>query len=185
MSNLVDYAKRELDMLEKDESGLQERMNQNILEIIEKFSEQGHSGFTAAYAIGMLIRLLRWKPIKPLTGEPDEWADEPLGGGTDKQNKRCGSVFLNPDGTAEDIDAIIVSDNGGITWYTTNRFRKYITFPYMPPDEPEKIYIEYKEDVPPGYTSDEFDIITDDLERIKRLRERKEKEFEEKENGNH
>jgi len=72
---MVEYAKRELERIGKDEDGLQEHMNRNILEIIEKFSEQGHSGFSAGYALSVLERLLRFKPISPLTGEDDEWND--------------------------------------------------------------------------------------------------------------
>lgn len=52
---------------------MQDLINKNILEIIEVFSNQGHSGFSAGYAISVLERLLRYKPLTPLTGEPDEW----------------------------------------------------------------------------------------------------------------
>ena len=174
---MLDYAKRELDKIPKDEDGLQDFMNSGILDIIKVFSEQGHSGMSAGYAIGILERLLRFKPITPLTGEEDEWNETSRDGV--KQNKRCGSVFRQADGTYEDIDAIAVSDNGGITWFTSNRFRKEITFPYMPPIHPEKVYIEYTEEVAPGFAGDKYDIITDDPERIKNLYERKRKEFDE------
>lgn len=170
--SMIEYAKRELERIGKDEDGLQEFMNRNILEIIEKFSEQGHSGFSAGYALSVLERLLRFKPISPLTGEDNEWSER-------GQNKRCSSVFKNADGTADDIDAIIVSDNGGITWFNSGRFRKKVTFPYTPPTHPERVYIEYTEDVPPGFTGDSFEIITDKPERIKALYERKRKEFDE------
>ena len=177
MSDIIEYAKSELDRIPKGEDdGMQEMMNNNILEILEKFADQGHSGFSASYAISVLERLMRWKPISPLTGEEDEWITVTE---STKRNKRCSSVFLKPDGTAHDIDGIIVSDNGGITWFSSGRFRKEITFPYMPPIHPEKVYIEYTEDVPPGFTGDKYDIITDDKERIKALYERKRKEFDE------
>ena len=174
--SIIEYAKSELDRIPKDEDGMQEMMNHNILEILEKFADQGHSGFSASYAINVLERLMRWKPISPLTGEEDEWI---IVNESTKQNKRCSGVFLKQDGTAYDIDGIIVSDNGGITWFSSGRFRKEITFPYMPPSHPEKVYIEYTEDVPPGFTGDKYDIITDDKERIKALYERKRKEFDE------
>ena len=175
MSKIIEYAKSELDRIPKDEDGMQDMMNNDILEILEKFADQGHSGFSASYAISVLERLMRWKPISPLTGEEDEWSTTP---GSTRQNKRCPSVFLKPDGTAYDIDGIAVSDNGGITWFSSGRFRKEITFPYMPPIYSEKVYIEYTEDVPPGFTGDKYDIITDDKERIKALYERKRKEFD-------
>lgn len=174
--SLVEYAKSELDRIKKDDDGMQELMNKCILEIIEKFSEQDHSGTSASYALSILDRLLRYKPIGPLTGEEDEWNEIGNGG---YQNKRCSSVFKNKDGFAHDIDAVIVSDNGGITWFHSGRFRKNISFPYTPPIHPEKVYIEYTEDVPPGFTGDKYDIITDDPDRIKALYARKRKEFDE------
>lgn len=173
---MIEYAKRELARIPCDEDGMQEHMNANILEIIEVFGKQGHSGFSAGYALSILERLLRFKPLTPLTGEEDEWND--IGHGI-FQNNRHSSVFKNPDGTCHDNDAVIVSDNGGITWFTSGRFRKEVTFPYTVPTYPEKVYIEYTEDVSPGFTSDEFEIITDKPERIKALYERKRKEFDE------
>lgn len=174
--SLLDYAKRELERIGKDEDGMQEMMNKDILEIVEKFSEQGHSGFSASYALSVLERLLRFKPISPLTGGDEEWDECSIDGVF--QNKRCSSVFKKKDGTFEDIDGIIVSDNGGITWFSSGRFRKNITFPYLPPVHPEKVYIEYLKDVPPGFTGDDYEVITDKPERIKELYGRKRKEFD-------
>lgn len=168
---MIEYAKRELELIGKDEDGMQELMNKNILEIVEIFSKQGHSGFSAGYALNVLERILRYKPLTPLAGDGNEW------NGT--QNKRCSSVFKKEDGTFEDIDAIIVSDNGGITWFTSGRFRKKITFPYLPPIHPEKVYIEYTEDVPAGFTGDKYEIITEQPDRIKALYEKKRREFDE------
>lgn len=175
---MIEYAKNELARIPCDEDGMQEHMNSNILEMVRLFSEQGHSGFSAGYALSVLERLLRFKPISPLTGEDDEWREVCHGSW---QNKRCSSVFKDKDGKAHDIDAIIVSDNGGITWFSSGRFRKEVTFPYYPPTHPEKVYIEYTEDVPPGFTGDEYDIITDNPERIKALYAKKRKEFDENE----
>ena len=173
---MIEYAKRELERIGKDEDGMQDMINKDILQIVKIFSEQEHSGFSAGYALSILERLLRFKPIKPLTGEADEW-NEIIHG--HYQNKRCSSVFKETDGTCYDIDGIIVSDNGGITWFSSGRFRKKVTFPYLPPIHPEKAYIEYTEYVPPGFTGDKYEIITDKPERIKELYDRKRKEFDE------
>ena len=174
---LIEYAKSELSRIPKDKDGMQELMNKDILEVIRIFSEQGHSGFSASYALSILDRLLRFKPISPLTGDDNEWGN-PYGEDGTRQNKRCSSVFKNADGSCHDIDAMVVSDNGGITWFSSGRFRKTVTFPYNPPIHPEKVYIEYTEDVPPGFTGDKYDIITEDPDRIKQLYERKRKEFD-------
>ena len=50
---------------------------------------------------------------------------------------------------------------------------------YVSQNENEKAYIEYTEYVPPGFTGDKYEIITDKPERIKELRDRKRKEFDE------
>lgn len=165
---LIEYAKSELDRIGRDEDGMQDMINKDILSIVEMFSEQGHSGFSAGYALSVFDRLLRFKPLTPITGEDDEW-NEILNG--KQQNKRCSSVFRNADGTTCDIDGIVVSDNGGITWFLSGRFRKEVTFPYEPPTHAERVYIEY--------TGDKYEIITDDPVRIKALYERKRREFDE------
>lgn len=174
--SMKSYAELELARIPHDEDGLQSLMDKDILEIIEKFSEQNHSGFSANYALSILDRLLRFKPITPLLGGNEEWVKV-----SDNrwQNKRCSSVFKNADGKAYDIDAVIVSDNGGVTWFSTSKFYKEISFPYLPPINPEKVYIEYTEDVPLGFTSDRYEIITDEKDRIKALYETKRKEFDE------
>lgn len=187
MSSSVEYAKSELARITKDGDGLQNAINKNIIDIIEFFASQGHSGFTAGYAMSILERLFCFKPITPLTGEDDEWtnvSDEM--GQRLFQNKRCSSVFKTTDAQGNtievyDVDAIVYSDNGGLTWFTSSRFRKNVTFPYEPPTHPEKIYIEYTEDVPLGWSGDKYEIITDDKERIKALRAKMQKEFDEKE----
>ena len=179
--SLTKYAEAELARIPHDEDGLQSLMDKNILEIVKIFGEQGHSGFSASYALSILERLLRFKPISPLTGEDDEWVKS---GSGSLQNKRCSSVFKNSDGTCYDIDGIIVSDNGGITWFSSGRFRKKVAFPYAVHLHPEKVYIEYTADVPPGFTGDDFEIITDKPDRIKALYERKRKEFDDEQSEN-
>lgn len=184
MSSSVEYAKSELARISKDGDGMQDTINKNIIDIVELFASQGHSGFTAGYALSILERLLRFKPITPLTGEDDEWtnmSDEM--GQRCFQNKRCSSVFKTTDAQGNtievhDIDAIACSDDGGLTWFTSSRFRQNVTFPYEPPTHPEKIYIEYTEDVPLGWSSDKYEIITDDKERIKALRTKMQKKLD-------
>ena len=61
--NLYEFAKNELDLLEKDcktstETNMQKAINNNILEVVKLFASQQHSGASANYAINILIRLL-------------------------------------------------------------------------------------------------------------------------------
>lgn len=110
-----------------------------ILELLEVFDNQGHSGFSAPYVIGMFERLAMYKPITPLTGEDDEWSAE-------GQNKRYSAVFKDSKyGKAYNIEGRIFSDDGGETWFINRDSRVYIDFPYTVPEHPEKVYIS-KED---------------------------------------
>lgn len=183
--NLIQYAESELARIPKDEDGMQDLVNHDILEIVKMFAEQGHIGLPSNYVISKLERLLRFKPISPLTGAEDEWYEvcSSRNGVHTYRNKRCSSVFkdVNAQGNVircKDYDWFSVSDNGGITWFRSSRFSKSVTFPYLPPIHAERVYIEYTDKVPPGHPCNNFDIITDQPERIKALYERKRKELD-------
>lgn len=143
---MVDYAKRELDILcPPDENGrkdpMQEMVDKNVMDIVTMFAEQGHSGMSASYVLGILERVMRFKPIKPLTGKDDEWED--IGGGGE-QNKRCSSVFRHNHNkaTAYDIDGKVFSDDGGQTFYSCRESWVLVTFPYTPPTHPERVILK-------------------------------------------
>lgn len=138
MSNLVDYAKDELKRIGMIDSGepYNDLAAKAILDLIELFASQGHSGFTAPYVINTFSRLAMFKPLSPLTGEDDEWND--VGDGT-LQNKRYSAVFKDKDGTAYDIDGKVFTDDGKV-FYTCRDSRVNVTFPYAVPDKPEYVY---------------------------------------------
>lgn len=143
MSNLIDYAKNELSLI-NDGSEEQNEITSAILEVIQTFSNQGHSGFSAEYALNKLNRLMRFKPITPLTGEDDEWE---LKREDVYQNKRCSSVFKDEQGFCYDLDAVTFYHKGETISFTNgHRVREYfkevgpIQFPYNPVLEP--IWIE-------------------------------------------
>lgn len=139
MSNLVDYAKDELKRIGMIDSGepYNDLAANAILELIEVFSSQGHSEFSAPYVIETFRRLANFKPLSPLTGEDDEWND--VGGGI-LQNKRYSAVFKNEnDNTAYNIEGKVFTDDGDI-WYTNIESRIDVTFPYVVPDKPEYVY---------------------------------------------
>ena len=137
MSNLVDYAKNELKRIGMIDSGesYNDMASNAILDLIELFSSQGHSGFSATYVINAFNRLARFKPLSPLTGEDDEWIE--LRNGL-FQNKRYFAVFKE-DGTAYNDEGRVFTDDGEI-WYTCKDSRVNVTFPYAVPDEPECVY---------------------------------------------
>jgi hypothetical protein len=104
--------------------------------MIEVFSDEGHSGFSANYAVAILQKLLKFEPLSPLTGEDSEWnlisEKENL-----YQNKRCSHVFRE-NGKAYDINGkVFVQENGSA--YTSRDSRVDVTFPYTPKTEYVKV----------------------------------------------
>ena len=78
MSNLLSHAMDELDRIGMTEDSTDEMnvmMRKHVLHMMQEFANEGHSGFSASYAIGILTKLLDFKPLSPLTGEDDEWVD--------------------------------------------------------------------------------------------------------------
>jgi len=142
--SLVTYAKSELDRIGAGEDGMQEMMNNHIIHMVEEFSKEGHSGFSANYAISILSRLLRFKPLSALTGEEDEWIEVCVG---TFQNKRCSAVFKDDTrygGKPYYIEGKVFSSDGGETWFTNRDSCVVIEFPFTVPDEPERIHLGKK-----------------------------------------
>ena len=139
MSELISFAKSELDivgMKENDPEISNRAMREHILKMVEVFSDEGHSGFSANYAVAILQKLLKFEPLSPLTGEDSEWnlisEKEKL-----YQNNRCSHVFRE-NGKAYDIHGkIFVQENGSA--YTSGDSRIYVTFPYVPKTEYVKV----------------------------------------------
>ena len=122
MSNLVDHAKRELDIL-ASKGGHDEELNRIIVECIEKFSEYGHSGGSASWAIPVLNELLQFKNLTPLTDNPDEWMQVGTGGllyrGYDVwQNRRNSEAFSHDGG-----DTYYLLSNGSSDAYPWPKYK--------------------------------------------------------------
>lgn len=149
--NLLEFAESELHRLEsdceddKEVLAMQKKVTSDIMQIIQTFIAQQHSGFSAGYILNILDRLLRYKPLSPLTGEDDEWLDCSEFGMNELQNKRCMSVFKRPDGTAYWVEGKIFSEDGGKSWYTSKDSRVDIEFPFNVPLYSENVYIEPSE----------------------------------------
>jgi len=72
MGNYREHALREFkavgyDLNDKDE-GPDKWIMENVLELLEVFGEQGHSGFSAPICISMFRQLAMFEPLGPLTG---------------------------------------------------------------------------------------------------------------------
>lgn len=103
MSNLVEYAKSELRLLgytgEESDDDPNKWMWDNVIGVVEKFSEGGHSGSSAAYAFDLIEKLLKYEPLTPLTFKKDEWiVHNEMGEGNVWQNRRKFTVFSDDEG---------------------------------------------------------------------------------------
>ena len=134
MSNLTEYAKKELEaagLFDKD-SDYSGMLGDAVMELVETFAKQGHSGFSAHLTIDIFRTVASFKPLCPLTGEDSEWVQV-----TDDcwQNKRCPHVFKDSaDGQAYDSEGRIFREPDG-SCYQNADSRVFIEFPYTPSHE--------------------------------------------------
>jgi len=100
------------------------------MSLIKQFSKEGHSGFSANWAVQLFEKLARFKPLTPLTGADDEWnkIDDDWW-----QNKRCSHVFKDSTGVW-DANGKVFREPGGVC-YTNSDSKVPVTFPYTPVTE--------------------------------------------------
>ena len=135
--SLLSYAEREMQLAWPDAEPMQDMVKANVLELLKAFADQGHSGMSAPYVIGVFEKLAKFEPLTPLTGEDAEWME--VGEGI-FQNIRYGSVFKEgKDGEAYWIDGRIFRDADGCC-YTNKDSRVPVAFPWVKP-EPEIVDI--------------------------------------------
>lgn len=131
MSNLTEYAIKEMELAWPESEPMQDAIKKNILDLIKVFESQGHSGMTAPYVLEHFNKLARFEPIKPLTGDDDEWhecSDGVL------QNIRCSEVFKDgKDGQAYWIYGNVFRNQNGCT-FTSSKSSVAIEFPWVRPE---------------------------------------------------
>lgn len=112
MSNLIDHARRELELCGQfDEDPA---FAVSVLSAVSAFAAYpGHSGGSAMAGIQMLQELLQFKNLTPLTNNPDEWMRHTPqywdGQNHVWQNKRNGSAF---------------SEDGGLTYHLVDEDKR-------------------------------------------------------------
>jgi hypothetical protein len=156
MSNMLKWAEEELRLAGYDindpEDGPNRWLAEGTLELLKVFSEQGHSGSSAPFAVALFEKLAMWKPIAPLIGSEDEWMEV----GPDVwQNKRNSVVFKGEDGRAYWMDGRVFwqwysspdIDDGKPCkiYYTSHDSRVNIEFPWTQPDKPEYVFAPTEE----------------------------------------
>lgn len=102
--NLVRFAIDEIERvgLHLPDSDYDGMLAGEVLGMLRRFEEAGHSGASAHLTLDLFGRLARWKPLGPLTNDPAEWNDvSPFGGRQDPpvwQSRRRPDAFSNDAG---------------------------------------------------------------------------------------
>ena len=121
-----------------DDAFYGDMMPKAVLRAVRLHGIEGHSGMSNGIALGILERVCRFKPLTPLTGEPDEWNE--VGEGT-YQNRRFSSVFKDgADGQAYWIAGKVFREPSGAC-FTSKGSRVDVTFPFFPGD-PETVDVD-------------------------------------------
>lgn len=140
MSNLIEHAKREFKrsgytpLDEEQEDGPNKWMQENVLELIEVFSKQGHSGMSASFAIDAFKKLANYKLLTSVkSAEEFDFVETSMGGSL--QSRVISSVFQE-EGGEYDIDAIVFKNQKGHCFTTSltciGYKHAYIKYPFVP-----------------------------------------------------
>ncbi len=117
MGNLVEYAKKELERYGafNKESMYGGMIGEAVLELMEVFAKQGHSGMSASVVRQLFNKLADFKPLCALTFKNNEWGETSKAGSY--QNIRNSAVFKEgKDGRPYYIDAYYKKTQNGTTW---------------------------------------------------------------------
>jgi hypothetical protein len=105
VSNLTEHARDELTragLFDKD-SDYNGMLGTAVMELMEVFAKQGHSGASAALTTQLFSKLSRYQTLMPITSDPQEWM-----GVSGQMNYECWQHKRQPS---------VFSTDGGKTWY--------------------------------------------------------------------
>jgi hypothetical protein len=98
---LMEHATRELSLANMYSDDHDAHIARCVLDLVQIFSEQGHSGMSALITIEIFNRVARYQTLTPITDNPREWSDH----GDLWQSERQSSLFSNDGGkTYWDVD---------------------------------------------------------------------------------
>lgn len=117
--SLIEHAKFELELqgLMSEEGDFYGGMTgKAVMELIEVFSKQGHSGMSAPIVVDLFSKLANYEQLGGLTGKDEEWNELNYGDNLAYQNKRNSAVFKQSNGTVTYNDAIVKRCENGTYW---------------------------------------------------------------------
>lgn len=119
MSSLIKHAQTELEFIgafSEDKDFYGGETGKAVMELIEVFSKQGHSGMSAQVVIDLFTKLAKYEQLGALTGKDEEWGQLDYGDDIFYQNLRNSAVFKQADGNITYNDAIIKRCENGSCW---------------------------------------------------------------------
>ena len=145
---MIEFAKWQLNKLlekctDEDSKIMQEMMNNDVLELLKVFSEQGHSGFSAPIATRLFYKLANHKLITEVEDNPDDWDEN-------GQHKYISSIFKRDDGTCYYMYGRLFAEPNSDNFFYNKASNVDVTFPIKPFDlESRYIRLHYKIDDKP------------------------------------
>ena len=140
---MLDFAKWQLDKLlekckDEDSKIMQEMMNNDVLELLKVFSEQGHSDFSASIATRLFYKLANYKLVTEVEDNPDDWDDN-------GQHKYITSIFKREDGTCYYMYGRLFAEPNSDNFFYNKASNVDVHFPLKPSDlETKYIRLHYK-----------------------------------------
>ena len=124
---MIEFAKWQLDKLlekckDEDSKIMQNMMNNDVLELLKVFSEQGHSGFSAPIAIRLFSKLANHKLITEVEDNPEDWDEN-------GQHKYITSIFKREDGTCYYMYGRLFAEPNSDNFFYNKASNVDITFP--------------------------------------------------------
>lgn len=125
------------------ERDMQIMMNNDVMELLKVFEEQGHSGFSASWAIKLFSKLAKYKLITEIEDNPDDWDEN-------GQHKYISSIFKREDGTCYYMYGRLFAEPNSDNFFYNKASNVDVTFPIKPFDlESRYIRLHYKIDDKP------------------------------------
>jgi len=118
-SNFVDWAEKEVKaagLLDAD-SDYDGMLGEAVLDLVNVFDSQGHSGMSAAMVKSILDQLLEWKPLSPLTSNPEEWMGVSEGLWQSRRNPACFSEDGGKTYTDQNDPCWLYEDDDGCVFF--------------------------------------------------------------------
>ena len=146
--SMLDSAKWQLNkVLEKctdpNERVMQEMMNNDVMELLKVFEEQGHSDFSAPTVISLFSILANYRLVTEVEDNPDDWDEN-------GQHKYISSIFKREDGTCYYMYGRLFAEPNSDNFFYNKASNVDVTFPIKPFDlESRYIRLHYKIDDKP------------------------------------